>query len=74
VPLRGGQLDLTTLQKGFEKVQAKFKSAPDVCFVPSFGMELVNVARSMAVNYVSAESAFFAETCLVYPRPPTPSK
>ena len=74
VPLRGGQLDLTTLQKGFEKVQAKFKSAPDVCFVPSFGMELINVARSMAVNYVSPESAFFPETCLVFPRPPPPAK
>jgi hypothetical protein len=72
VPLRGGKLDLTTLQKGFQKVQAKFKSAPDVCFVPSFGTELEKVSRSMAVNYVSPESAFFAETCLVYPRPATP--
>lgn len=74
VPLRGGKLDLTTLQKGFQKVQAKFKSAPDVCFVPSFGTELEKVSRSMAVNYVSPESAFFPETCLVYPRPATPAK
>jgi hypothetical protein len=74
VPLRGGKLDLTTLQKGFQKVQAKFKSAPDVCFVPSFGTELEKVARSMAVNYVSPESAYFPETCLVYPRPATPAK
>lgn len=71
VPLRGGQLDLTTLQRGFQRIQSKFKSAPDVCFVPSFGTELAKVARAMAVNYVSADTAYFAETCLVYPRPAT---
>lgn len=71
VPLRGGKLDLTTLQRGFQRIQSKFKSAPDVCFVPSFGTELDKVARAMAVNYVSPESAYFSETCLVYPRPPT---
>jgi hypothetical protein len=71
VPLRGGKLDLTTLQRGFQRIQAKFKSAPDVCFVPSFGTELQKVARSMSANYLSADSAYFPETCLVYPRPAT---
>lgn len=70
VPLRGGKLDLTTLQRGFQRIQGKFKSAPDACFVPSFGTELAKIARAMAVNYVSAQSAYFPETCLVYPRPP----
>ena len=70
VPLRGGKLDLTTLQRGFQRIQAKFKSAPDVCFVPSFGTELAKTAQAMSVNYVSPESAYFPETCLVYPRPP----
>jgi hypothetical protein len=70
VPLRGGQMDLTTLQRGFEKIQGRFKSAPDVCFAPSFGMELARVARAMAANYVRPDTAFFPETCLVYPRPP----
>ena len=70
VPLRGGKLDLTTLQRGFQRIQGKFKSAPDVCFVPSFGTELEKIARAMSVNYVSPESAYFPETCLVYPRPP----
>lgn len=70
VPLRGGKLDLTTLQRGFQRIQAKFKSAPDVCFVPSFGTELEKVARAMSVNYLSPESAYFPQTCLVFPRPP----
>lgn len=69
VPVRGGKMDLTTLQKGFGLVQAKFKAAPDVCFVPSYGMELAKVARAMAVNYAAADSAYFNELCLVYPRP-----
>ncbi len=69
VPLRGGQLDLLTLQKGIEKVQARFKSAPDYCVVASFGSELSSIARILAANYVSAEVSYFKETCLVYPRP-----
>lgn len=74
VPLRGGQMDLTMLQRGFERIQGKFKSAPDVCFVPSYGMELRQVAQAMAVDYVSPQSAYFDEICLVYPRPTSPAK
>lgn len=73
VPLRGGQMDLKMLQRGFERIQAKFKSAPDVCFVPSYGMELRQVAQAMAVDYVSPQSAYFDEICLVYPRPSSPA-
>jgi hypothetical protein len=69
VPVRGGQMDLTTLQRGFVRIQSKFKNAPDVCFAPSFGMTLHHIARAMAVNYVKPDSAFFPEICLVYPRP-----
>jgi hypothetical protein len=69
VPVRGGQMDLTTLAKGFKQIRQRFLSAPDVCFVPSFGMELSQVARAMAANFTSAEQAWFPETCLVYPRP-----
>lgn len=69
VPVRGGQMDLTTLSKGFKQIRQRFLSAPDVCFVPSFGMELSQVARAMAANFTSAEQAWFPETCLVYPRP-----
>lgn len=69
VPVRGGKMDLTTLQRGFQRIQGKFKSAPDVCFVPSFGTELEKIARAMAANYLTPQSAYFPETCLVYPRP-----
>lgn len=68
VPVRGGLMDLKTLQKGFSRVQAKFKSAPDVCFVPSFGTELRQVIRSLAVDYDPQGTAYFDEICLVYPR------
>lgn len=72
VPPRGGQMDLTTLAKGFKQIRQRFLSAPDVCFVPSFGMELAQVARAMSANFTSAEQAWFPETCLVYPRPKKP--
>lgn len=70
VPVRGGQMDLTTLQKGFERVQAKFREAPDVCFVPAYGIELQKIARAMSVDYFDADTPYFKELCLVYPRPP----
>ncbi len=70
VPVRGGKMDLTTLQRGFEKVRGRFKDAPDVCFVPSFGMELAQVARAMAANYERADAPYFEGLCLVYPRRP----
>ncbi len=72
VPVRGGSMDLTTLQRGFQRIQAKFKAAPDVCFVPSFGMELHQIARAMSVDYVRPDAAYFESICLVYPRPPPP--
>ncbi len=74
VPIRGGQMDLSTLARGFKQLRQRFLNAPDVCFVPSFGMELAQVARAMSANATSAEKAWFPETCLVYPRPkPSPS-
>ncbi len=69
VPVRGGKYDVATLQKGLEKIQRRFKEAPDLCFVPSFAMELSNASRAMAANYVRADASFFGQTCLVYPRP-----
>lgn len=70
VPLRGGQMDLSTLQKGYQTLQARFTSAPDYCVMPSFGMELAQTARALAANYLDDDDAFFPGTCLVYPRPP----
>jgi hypothetical protein len=69
VPVRGGKMDLTTLQSGFEKISGRFKGAPDVCFVPAFGMSLNDTARAMAANFTDATKAYFPTTCLVYPRP-----
>ena len=69
VPVRGGKFDLTTLQKGLEKISGRFKGAPDVCLVPSFGMALNETARAMAANFLDAEKAYFSTTCFVYPRP-----
>jgi hypothetical protein len=68
VPVRGGKMDLKTLQRGLERVATKFKTK-DVCFVPSFGMELAQVSRALAANWSSAEVAWFPTACLVYPRP-----
>jgi len=70
VPVRGGQMDLKTLQRGLEKVAVFFKTK-DVCFVPSFGMELAQVSRAFAANWKAAEVAWFPTQCLVYPRPKT---
>lgn len=72
VPLRGGHYDLTLLQQGLERVKGRFKDAKDVCFLPSFGMEMANVARALATNWLSNEELVFSQTCLVYPRPKPP--
>lgn len=69
VPVRGGHLDLKTLQRGLERIQARFKSAPDYCYLPAHALDLAQTARAMAANYVSADTAYFPETCLVYHRP-----
>ncbi len=69
VPVRGGKLDLATLQRGLEKIAGRFKGAPDLCFVPSFGMALNDTVRAVATNFVGADTAHFSATCLVYPRP-----
>lgn len=68
VPVRGGQMDLKTLQRGLEKVAVFFKTK-DVCFVPSFGMEVAQVSRAFAANWKTPEVAWFPTQCLVYPRP-----
>jgi hypothetical protein len=70
VPLRGGQMDLSTLQKGYQRLRTRFPGAPDYCLMPSFGMEVAQTVRAMAANYLSDDEALFPGTCLVYPRLP----
>jgi hypothetical protein len=69
VPIRGGEMDLSTLAKGLERVAKRFKTK-EVCFVPSFGTALTDVSRALAANWNTANSAWFPRACLVYPRPP----
>ncbi len=69
VPVRGGKMDLATLQKGLGRLQKRFKDAPDFCLLPSFGTSMADVARAISANYAKADSTFFGATCLIYPRP-----
>ena len=73
VPLRGGQLDLSTLRRGLTKLKERFTVTEDVCFVPSFGTELRAVTAAFSSNYRAASAPVFRQLCLVYPRP-APSK
>jgi hypothetical protein len=69
VPTRGGAYDLVTLQKGLDRIKARFTSAPDVCFMPSYAMPMHDATRAVATNWLSKEKVVFETVCLVYPRP-----
>jgi hypothetical protein len=74
VPARGGKDDVATLRRGLERLKERFTTAADVCFVPSFGMELRRVAEAMSGAYAPTSSEargelLFEQLCLVYPRP-----
>ena len=68
VPNRGG-LDLPTLQKGLLSIKGRFTEAPDVCFMPTYGTTLADIARGLQANFTDAEHPIFEKLCLVYPRP-----
>lgn len=69
VPARGGQLDLATLQRGLDRVKRRFRQAPDVSFLPSYGTTLEHAVKAISTNWLEAEKVVFAEVWLVYPRP-----
>ncbi|MBX7117325.1 MAG: hypothetical protein K1X64_23625 [Myxococcaceae bacterium] len=69
VPPRGGQMDLSTLQNGFVKIKGRFKDAPDVCFLPSYGTPLNDTIRAFSANFEKGDEAIFKQLCLVFPRP-----
>lgn len=73
VPTRGGKMDLATLRKGFQRLKSRFPAAPDVCFLPSYGTELADVARAMAADATASDALIFPGLCLVYPRPKPPA-
>jgi hypothetical protein len=69
VPVRGGVQDLPTLQKGLAAVKGRFKSAPDVCFMPSFGTPVADAVRALAANWQGTDGPSFEALCFVYSRP-----
>lgn len=69
IPLRGGRQDLGRLQQGLEALHGRFGDADELCWVPTFGMELGRTAAALAAVYVAPGEAIFPVQCLVYPRP-----
>jgi hypothetical protein len=69
VPVRGGEMDLATLQRGLQSVKGRFKNATDLCFMPSYGTPLADATRAIAADWQGTEGPIFAELCFVYPRP-----
>lgn len=69
LPVRGGKLDVAAERAGLEKIQERFKGAPDVCVMPSYGTELAKVATVLSGTFRAQGEGIFSERCLVYPRP-----
>ncbi len=70
VPVRGGKQDLATLRKGLGLLKGRFKTAEDICLVPSFGTEVAQAARAFSGVYTAPGEPLFETLCLVYPTPP----
>jgi hypothetical protein len=70
VPVRGGKQDIATLRKGLEQLKGRFKTAEDLCLVPSFGTELAQAARALSAVYTAPGQPLFDTLCLIYPTPP----
>ena len=70
VPVRGGKMDLKTLQKGLVRLKGRFKGdAPEIFFVPSYGLELNRAFRAVSANWLDADKTVFGEVRFLYPRP-----
>jgi hypothetical protein len=70
VPVRGGKQDIATLRKGLERLKGRFKTAEDICLVPSFGTEVAHAARALSGVYTAPGEPLFDTLCLIYPTPP----
>jgi hypothetical protein len=70
VPVRGGKQDIATLRKGLERLKGRFKTAEDLCLVPSFGTEVAQAARALSGVYTAPGEPLFETLCLIYPTPP----
>jgi hypothetical protein len=69
VPVRGGKLDIATLRRGLGLLKGRFKTAEDICLVPSFGTALAQAARALSGVYTAPGEPLFEALCLVYPTP-----
>nr|WP_227027401.1 hypothetical protein [Corallococcus soli] len=69
VPVRGGRQDIATLRRELSRLKGRFTTSEDICLVPSFGTELVHVARALGGTYVAPREPLFETLCLVYPSP-----
>jgi hypothetical protein len=70
VPVRGGKQDIATLRKGLERLKGRFKTAEDLCLVPSFGTEVAQAVRALSGVYTAPGEPLFETLCLIYPTPP----
>ncbi|MDC0709597.1 hypothetical protein POL68_14090 [Stigmatella sp. ncwal1] len=70
VPVRGGKQDIATLRRGLGLLKGRFKTAEDLCLVPSFGTPLAQAARALSGVYTAPGEPLFETLCLVYPTPP----
>lgn len=68
VPLRQGRHDLGRLRLAFEALLDRFSTEDMICWVPSFGMELQTVARSLAATFEDDGDSMLERQCLVFPR------
>lgn len=69
VPRRGGSYDLARLRTALIALKGRFAQDTESFLVPSFGMELADIARSLTAWYVNPDERLFDAICLVYPRP-----
>ncbi|RKH73895.1 hypothetical protein [Corallococcus aberystwythensis] len=69
VPVRGGRQDIAALRRELARLKGRFTTSDDLCLVPSFGTEVVQVARALGGTYVAPEEGLFDTLCLVYPTP-----
>lgn len=68
VPLRGGNWDVARFRSLMQKLQSRFDRDDTVCHVPSFGMELRDIALALTGYYSEPKERMFPTVCLVYPQ------
>ncbi len=70
VPVRAGRQDIVTLRRGLGLLKGRFKTSEDICLVPSFGMEVAQVARALGGAFTAPGEPLFDTLCVIHPTPP----